>query len=103
MARRRWRRGKPVRLSRTRRLAGEESMPRDPTRSYFAGTDRDRAAFEAGLQPGSILNPFLGGPLAAGKVATVEPVDGEGACLPTPVRGRPRAIGAERHRVLGPL
>ncbi len=30
-------------------------MAADPTRKYFAGTDRDRAAFEAGIKLGSML------------------------------------------------
>src|SRR6266550_3033590 len=72
MARRRSRRGKPVRLSRTRRLAGEESMPRDPTRTYFAGTDRDRAAFEAGIKLGSILHQYVGTPLTSASAGSLE-------------------------------
>lgn len=38
-------------------------MARDPTKDYFAGNERDRAAFEAGIKLGSIYHQFLGAPL----------------------------------------
>jgi len=38
-------------------------LARDPTKDYFAGNDRDRAAFEAGIKLGSIYHQFLGAPL----------------------------------------
>ncbi|MEK6986497.1 MAG: dihydroneopterin aldolase family protein, partial [Candidatus Thermoplasmatota archaeon] len=38
-------------------------MARDPTKDYFAGNDRDRAAFEAGIKLGSIYHQFIGAPL----------------------------------------
>lgn len=63
----------PSRLSREppSRRPGE-SMARDPTRAYFAGTDRDRAAFEAGIKLGSILHQFVGAPLTRGNAGTLE-------------------------------
>src|SRR5207249_10208342 len=64
--------------------AAEESMPQDPTRSYFAGTDRDRAAFEAGIKLGSILHQFLGVPLTARNAAAVERAIEETAHLQRP-------------------
>jgi dihydroneopterin aldolase len=47
-------------------------MARDRTRDYFAGTDRDRAAFEAGIKLGSLLHQFIGTPLTRGNAGTVE-------------------------------
>ena len=47
-------------------------MARDPTRPYFAGTDRDRAAFEAGIKLGSLLHQFLGTPVTRKNVASLE-------------------------------
>lgn len=38
-------------------------MARDRTDAYFAGNDRDRAAFEAGIKLGSIYHQFMGAPL----------------------------------------
>lgn len=47
-------------------------MAEDPTQAYFAGTDRDRAAFEAGIKLGSILHQFVGAPLNASSVGDLE-------------------------------
>lgn len=47
-------------------------MARDPTRPYFAGTDRDRAAFEAGIKLGSLLHQFLGTPVTRKNAAGLE-------------------------------
>jgi hypothetical protein len=47
-------------------------MARDRTRDYFDGTDRDRAAFEAGIKLGSILHQFAGVPLTRGSAGTLE-------------------------------
>src|SRR5205809_5900891 len=88
--------------------AVEESMPRDPTRSYFAGTDRDRAAFEAGIKLGSILHQFLGVPLTARNAAAVERAIEEAARVQPLVadvrvqidRRRPRATGPYRYGLL---
>ncbi len=38
-------------------------MVRDPTKAYFAGNDRDRAIFEAGIKLGGIYHQYLGAPL----------------------------------------
>lgn len=55
-----------------RHLRNGEIMPRDPTRAYFAGTDRDRAAFEAGIKLGSILHQYVGIPVTRKNAATIE-------------------------------
>ena len=47
-------------------------MARDPTRPYFVGTDRDRAAFEAGIKLGSVLHQFVGTPLTRKNAASLE-------------------------------
>jgi hypothetical protein len=47
-------------------------MARDRTRDYFAGTDRDRAAFEAGIKLGSLLHQFAGAPLTRANAGTLE-------------------------------
>ncbi len=47
-------------------------MTEDPTREYFAGTDRDRAAFEAGIKLGSIVHQYVGTPLTSASVAALE-------------------------------
>ena len=54
------------------RFALREIMARDPTVRYFAGTDRDRAAFEAGIKLGSILHQYVGVPLTRKNAASLE-------------------------------
>src|SRR2546427_8931560 len=58
-----WRRNLASHLSWGRVSVSRESMARDPTSAYFVGTDRDRAAFEAGIKLGSILHQEPCGPL----------------------------------------
>src|SRR5436305_2148051 len=82
--------------------AGEEGMPHDPTRSYFAGTDRDRAAFEAGIKLGSILHQFLGVPLTARNAAAVERAIEETARVQLLVEDVRVKIDRRRLRVRGP-
>lgn len=38
-------------------------MARDATKPFFAGIDRDRAAFEAGIKLGTIYHQFVGAPV----------------------------------------
>ncbi len=47
-------------------------MDPDPTRAYFAGTDRDRAAFEAGIKLGAIAHQYVGTPLTPANVESLE-------------------------------
>src|SRR2546430_7209111 len=47
-------------------------MARDPTSAYFVGTDRDRAAFEAGIKLGSILHQYIGVPLTRENATSLE-------------------------------
>src|SRR5256712_4032581 len=77
-------------------------MADDPTRTYFAGTDRDRAAFEAGLKLGSVLHQYVGTPLATASAGSLEraiEAATRGQPLVEPVRAR---IDPERPRIRGP-
>ncbi len=47
-------------------------MARDPTGAYFAGNDRDRAAFEAGIKLGAIFHQYVGVPLTRATAADLE-------------------------------
>jgi hypothetical protein len=47
-------------------------MAQDPTKAYFAGNDRDRAAFEAGIKLGAIYHQYLGAPLTRATAAGLE-------------------------------
>ncbi len=47
-------------------------MARDPTRAYFAGGDRDRAVFEAGIKLGSIYHQYVGAPLTRATAGDLE-------------------------------
>ncbi|HKW43715.1 MAG TPA: dihydroneopterin aldolase family protein [Thermoplasmata archaeon] len=77
-------------------------MTADPTDKYFAGTDRDRAAFEAGIKLGSILHQYIGTPVtqrtAAGLERTIE-----AATRVQPLVERVRVrIDRDRMRIRGP-
>src|SRR2546422_10702974 len=78
------------------------AMAADPTRKYFAGTDRDRAAFEAGIKLGSIVHQYLGTPLTSETAPSLEraiQAATRGQPLVEPVRVR---IDKERMRIRGP-
>lgn len=47
-------------------------MVRDPTKSYFAGNDRDRAVFEAGVKLGAIYHQYVGVALTRSTAAELE-------------------------------
>ncbi len=49
-------------------------MARDSAKSYFAGSDRDRAAFEAGIKLGSIFHQYFGMPLTRATAGETERV-----------------------------
>jgi len=77
-------------------------MAEDPTRAYFAGTERDRAAFEAGIKLGSILHQYVGTPLAASSVESLERAI-EAATRVQPLVESVRVrIDRDRLRVRGP-
>ncbi|HEX9341699.1 MAG TPA: dihydroneopterin aldolase family protein [Thermoplasmata archaeon] len=77
-------------------------MDPDPTRAYFAGTDRDRAAFEAGIKLGSIVHQYVGTPLTSANVESLERAI-EAATRVQPLVDRVRVrIDRERLKVRGP-
>lgn len=47
-------------------------MARDSTDSYFAGNDRDRAVFEAGVKLGAIYHQYVGVPLTRATAGDLE-------------------------------
>jgi hypothetical protein len=77
-------------------------MARDPTTPYFAGTNRDRAAFEAGIKLGSIAHQYVGTPLTSKTAAALERAI-EAATRAQPLVKRVRVrIDRKRLRVRGP-
>lgn len=47
-------------------------MARDPTKAFFAGSDRDRAAFEAGIKLGAMYHQYMGAPVTRATAADLE-------------------------------
>lgn len=47
-------------------------VARDPTKAFFAGNDRDRAVFEAGIKLGSIYHQYVGVPLTRSSAGELE-------------------------------
>jgi hypothetical protein len=77
-------------------------MARDPTTPYFAGTERDRAAFEAGIKLGSIAHQYIGTPLTRKTAASLETaIEGSTRTQPLVERVRVR-IDRKRLRARGP-
>ncbi len=77
-------------------------MADDPTRRYFAGTDRDRAAFEAGIKLGSIVHQFVGAPLTSSTAPSLErAIEAAARVQPLVERVRVR-IDMERMQIRGP-
>ena len=77
-------------------------MARDPTRAYFAGNDRDRAAFEAGIKLGSILHQFVGVPLTRGNAGALERAIEAAARVQPLVEDVRVRIDRKRLRIRGP-
>ncbi len=82
--------------------AADESMARDPTRAYFAGTDRDRAAFEAGVKLGSILHQYIGTPLTPATAGALERAIAAATRVQPLVEDVRVRIDRKRIRVRGP-
>src|SRR3989475_13286204 len=77
-------------------------MADDPTSEYFAGNDRDRAAFEAGIKLGSIAHQYVGTPLTSASAASLErAIEAVTRVQPLVERVRVR-IDRKRMRVRGP-
>lgn len=49
-----------------------QDVARDSTESYFAGSDRDRAVFEAGIKLGAIYHQYVGVPLTRATAGDLE-------------------------------
>src|SRR2546425_7485694 len=78
------------------------AMAADPTRKYFAGTDRDRAAFEAGIKLGSIAHQYVGAPLTEASAPSLErAIEAATRVQPLVERGRVR-IDRKRMQARGP-
>ncbi len=78
------------------------AMVDDPTRAHFAGTDRDRAAFEAGIKLGSIVHQYVGSPLTPATAPSLERAI-EAATRVQPLVERVRVrIDKGRMRIRGP-
>lgn len=82
--------------------AAGENMARDPTRTYFAGTDRDRAAFEAGVKLGSILHQYIGAPLTPSSAGALEDAIAAATRVQPLVEDVRVRIDRKRIRVRGP-
>ena len=77
-------------------------MDPDPTRAYFAGTDRDRAAFEAGIKLGAIAHQYVGTPLTPSNAESLErAIEAATRIQPLVERVRVR-IDRERLTIRGP-
>lgn len=79
-----------------------ERMARDRTEAYFAGTDRDRAAFEAGIKLGSIFHQFLGSPLTRATAGELERAIEAGTRVQPLVEDVRIRIDRKRLRTRGP-
>lgn len=77
-------------------------LSKDPTREYFAGTDRDRAAFEAGIKLGSILHQYVGTPLTEGTARDLERTIEAGTRVQPLVEDVRVRIDRKRLRARGP-
>lgn len=77
-------------------------MARDSTKSYFAGNDRDRAAFEAGIKLGSILHQYMGAPLTRATAGGLERAIESGAKVQPAVEDVRVRIDRKRLKARGP-
>src|SRR2546428_7136722 len=77
-------------------------MADDPTRTHFAGTDRDRTAFEAGIKLGSILHQYVGTPLTSASAGSLERAIEAATPLQPPVERVRLRIPRERLRIRAP-
>lgn len=64
-------------------------MPDDPAAHHFHCTDRERAAFEAGIKLGAVFHQFVGLPVSRGNAVAVE------RAITECVRIQPFVTGAE--------
>src|SRR5436853_7777934 len=89
-------------LCRSTDSASGEIMARDPTGRYFAGAERDRAAFEAGIKLGSILHQYIGVPLTRKNATSLERAIEAAARVQPLVEDVKVRIDRKRLRLRGP-
>lgn len=77
-------------------------MARDPTKPYFAGNDRDRAVFEAGIKLGSIFHQYVGTPLTRESARDLEKAIESAARVQPMVEDVRVRIDRKRLRARGP-
>lgn len=77
-------------------------MARDPTGAYFAGNERDRAVFEAGVKLGSIYHQYMGTPLTRATAADLERAIESATRVQPMVEDARVRIDRKRLRVRGP-
>lgn len=77
-------------------------MVRDATNAFFAGTDRDRAAFEAGVKLGSIFHQYVGVPLTRDTARDLERAIEAGVRVQPLVEDVRVRIDRKRLRARGP-
>jgi hypothetical protein len=77
-------------------------VARDPTRAYFAGSDRDRAVFEAGIKLGSIFHQYVGAPLTRATARDLERAIESAARVQPMVEDVRVRIDRKRLRARGP-
>lgn len=77
-------------------------MARDPTKAYFAGNDRDRAVFEAGIKLGSIFHQYVGTPLTRESARDLEKAIESAARVQPTVEDVRVRIDRKRLRARGP-
>jgi hypothetical protein len=77
-------------------------MARDPTKAFFAGNDRDRAAFEAGIKLGAIFHQYVGVPLTRATAGNLEQAIESGTRVQPLVEDVRVRIDRKRLRTRGP-
>ena len=77
-------------------------MARDPTKAFFAGSDRDRAAFEAGIKLGAIFHQYVGVPLTRATAGNLEQAIESGTRVQPLVEDVRVRIDRKRLRTRGP-
>ncbi len=77
-------------------------MARDTAKAFFAGSDRDRAAFEAGIKLGSIFHQWVGAPLTRDTARDLERAIEAGTRVQPMVEDVRVRIDRKRLRARGP-
>ncbi len=81
---------------------GGYGVVRDPTKAYFAGNERDRAVFEAGIKLGSLFHQYVGAPLSRATASDLERAMESAARVQPMVEDVRVRIDRQRLRARGP-